>query len=141
MTNAAAYGLTPLRRAIFEPVIGNGLLIAEGDLWKRTRKALTPAFTHRHVTGFAPVMKAVAEKHAEGLAGKTVSMSREMMALALNVLMACLFSEDTDLDTALFSERIDRILHLAGMPHPLDLMYAPGWMPRVGRGKGVEDSR
>jgi len=137
VTNAENYGLTRMRRALFEPLIGDGLLIAEGDLWKRTRKALTPVFNHRNVRGFAGVMRDVAANAAERLAGEdgaTVPMSREMLTLALDVLTACLFSGDEAIDTARFSRNLDRLLHIAGMPHPLDLMGAPSWAPRLGRG-------
>ncbi len=140
VTNADNYGLTRLRRALFEPLIGDGLLIAEGDLWKRTRKALTPVFNHRNVRGFAPVMRDVAVREAEALAkrdGETVLMSREMLNLALNVLTACLFSGDEAIDTERFSRNLDRLLHVAGMPHPLDLMAAPAWLPRLGRGEAT----
>ena len=138
VANADNYGLTRMRRALFEPLIGDGLLIAEGDLWKRTRKALTPVFNHRHVRSFAPVMRDVAGAAAKRLAaapGETVLMSREMLTLALDVLTACLFSGDEAIDTARFSSNLDRLLHIAGMPHPLDLMAAPTWLPRLGRGE------
>lgn len=136
--NADNYGLTKLRKALFEPLIGDGLLIAEGDLWARTRKALTPVFNHRNVRGFAPVMKAVIDDEADRIAARTgepVPMAREMLTLALNVLTSCLFSGDTAIDTERFSRNLDRLLHLAGMPHPLDLADAPAWAPRLGRGE------
>ena len=138
VSNAENYQLTELRKAMFEPVIGNGLLIAEGELWKRTRKALTPVFTPRHVAGFGPTMVEVCERHRAGLmanAGDTISMSKQMLQLALDVLIACLFSDDANLDGEKFSDDLDLLLQLAGMPHPLDLMGAPKWAPRVGRAK------
>lgn len=141
VTHADNYSLTRMRRALFEPLIGDGLLIAEGELWKRTRKALTPVFNHRNVRGFAPLMREVAAGEAAALAarnGDTVSMSREMLTLALNVLTACLFSGDDALDAERFSQNLDRLLHIAGMPHPLDLMAAPEWLPRLGRGEAVK---
>ncbi len=141
VTNADNYQLTRMRRALFEPLIGDGLLIAEGDLWKRTRKALTPVFDHRNVRGFAPLMRDVAAREADALAardGETVPMSRAMLTLALDVLTACLFSGDDALDADRFSRNLDRLLHIAGMPHPLDLMAAPEWLPRLGRGEALK---
>ena len=140
VTNADNYGLTKLRKALFEPLIGNGLLIAEGESWSRTRRALTPVFNHRRVRSFSSVMRAVAEAEADALGekgGAPVSMTGEMLTLALNVLTACLFSGDTAIDTERFSRNLDRLLHLAGMPHPLDLMGAPGWLPRIGRSEAT----
>ncbi|MEM8771446.1 MAG: cytochrome P450 [Pseudomonadota bacterium] len=138
VSNAENYRLTRLRRLLFEPLIGNGLLIAEGESWRRTRRALTPVFNHRRVRGFAPIMKSVVEEEAEGLGaqnGEAVSAADKMLGLALNVLTACLFSGDTAIDTVRFSRNLDRLLELAGMPHPLDLAGAPDWAPRLGRGE------
>lgn len=138
VANAANYGLTRLRRALFRPLIGNGLLIAENDLWRRTRRALTPAFNHRRVREFAPVMRAVVESRAQALetrAGEVVSMSQEMLALALEILIACLFSDNSAIDARRFSASLDRLLTISGAPHPLDLAGAPDFLPRLGRGE------
>lgn len=138
VTNAKNYGLTRLRKALFEPLIGDGLLIAEGDLWTRTRRSLTPVFNHRTVREFAPLMRSVIQEKADGLAardGRVAPLAPEMLSLALDVLTACLFSGDAAMDTQRFSRNLDRLLHIAGMPHPLDLMGAPEWAPRLGRGE------
>lgn len=141
VANADNYGLTFVRRALFEPVIGKGLLIAEGDLWRRTRKALTPVFTLRRVRAFAPTMHEVALRRADRLAerarGGVVDISEDMLTLALDVLIACLFSGASELDAARFSRNLDRLLRVAGTPHPLDLLAAPKWAPRWGRGEAM----
>ena len=137
VSKSANYGLTYIRKALFEPFIGKGILVTEGENWKRTRRALTPVFTARNVQGFAPTMQKVAEGRAAALLarkGETISMSREMLTLALDVLIACLFSGDTRLDVKRFSENLDQLLIHAGSPHPFDLMEAPDWLPRIGRG-------
>lgn len=138
VSNASNYRLTKLRRALFEPLIGDGLLIAEDELWSRTRKALTPVFNHRNVQGFGPLMRDAVARKADAIAtkdGHKIALSEEMLTLALDVLIACLFSADDNLDTARFSRNLDRLLRIAGMPHPLDLMDAPTWLPRLGRGE------
>ena len=137
VSNASNYGIPDIRRALFEPLIGQGLLNAEGAYWKRTRKALTPVFTPRHVHGFAEKMTAIAAERAEAYMakeGETVSMAKEMLHLTLDILMACLFSSETHLDTSEVSDVLDEVLEKAGMPHAFDLISAPRWVPRVGRG-------
>jgi len=141
VSNSANYGLTYIRKALFEPILGSGLLVAEGDLWKRTRRSLTPVFTVRHTQSFAPTMKAVAEERVATLrdkSGSVVGLSSEMLTLTLDILIACLFSEDTTLDVKKFSSNLDRLLVVAGAPHPLDLMEAPSWVPRIGRGEAIK---
>jgi cytochrome P450 len=95
-------------------------------------------FNHRTVRGFAPLMRDVIKEKSAGLAardGRLVPVAPEMLTLALDVLTACLFSGDSAIDTQRFSRDLDRLLHIAGMPHPLDLMGAPAWAPRFGRGE------
>jgi len=138
VTNAANYGLTFIRKAIFEPVTGQGLFVIEGEKWKRTRHALTPVFTPRHVQGFALIMKLGARRKAaefQKRVGDVIDISEEMIALTLEILMSCLFSDDTEMDVERFSKNLDRLFAVAGMPHPFDLISAPTWVPRFGRGE------
>ncbi|GGD16933.1 cytochrome P450 [Aquisalinus flavus] len=136
VTNQENYRFSYVRQAVLKPFLRDGLVVAEGETWKRARKALTPVFTPRHVKGFGAIMEEVADARARELAvraGQTVSMTDEMLSLTLDILLACLFSHDADFDAPLFSRRINRLMDVSGMPHPFDLVQAPDWVPRVGR--------
>jgi len=136
VTNQENYRFSYVRQAILKPFLRDGLVVAEGETWKRARKALTPVFTPRHVKGFGAIMDEVTRDRANELAakpGQTVSMTDEMLALTLDILLACLFSHDAEFDAPLFSRRINRLMDVSGMPHPFDLVQAPDWVPRVGR--------
>ncbi len=37
-----------LRRTIFSPLLGDGIFLQEGDVWKHSRDILRPHFYHRH---------------------------------------------------------------------------------------------
>ena len=136
VTNEKNYRLTNIRRAVFEPVTGQGIFVAEGAKWKRTRQALTPVFTPRHVEGFGQAMIAHSRSAAKRLArseNEAVDISDEMTQLTLNILLACLFSGDEKIDAKRFASDLERLFEAAGMPHPFDLMEAPRWIPRIGR--------
>ena len=138
VTEAERYGLGFIRVRLLEPMLRDGLIVAEGDLWRTTRRALTPVFTPRHVAGFAATMLEVAERRRALVAGRNgapFSMVAEMLDLALDVLMACLFSPDDELDRAAFSASITALLDLAGIPHPFDVLRAPDALPRFGRAR------
>lgn len=138
VTNAANYKMNPLRQAVLEPVLRDGLLTAEGETWKSARKAVSPVFTPRKVNAFAPTIRAVCEAGAAALearAGETISASPAMIDLTLDVLIATLFSGDDALDQARFTRGIHELTQISGIPHLFDLLRAPGWVPRIGQGR------
>ena len=54
--NAQNYRMATVRQLILRPILRDGLLTAEGQIWKRSRKAIAPVFTPRHARGFARQM-------------------------------------------------------------------------------------
>src|SRR6185503_12710377 len=57
--NYENYTRTPGGIRVLRPVLGEGLLIAEGRAWKHQRRTLAPAFTPRAVASLAPHMVGV----------------------------------------------------------------------------------
>jgi cytochrome P450 len=51
--NAKNYKMAAVRQLVLRPILRDGLLTAEGAVWKRSRKAMAPVFTPRHIFGFA----------------------------------------------------------------------------------------
>src|SRR5213592_126333 len=60
--NYETYTRTPAAIRVLRPVLGEGLLIAEGRAWKHQRRTLAPAFTPRAVSTLVPHMVAVTEQ-------------------------------------------------------------------------------
>src|SRR2546430_10379127 len=54
--NYENYTRTPAGIRVLRPMLGEGLLIAEGRAWKHQRRTLAPAFTPRAVTTLIPHM-------------------------------------------------------------------------------------
>jgi cytochrome P450 len=137
VSNAANYPMSSVRQAVLRPFLRDGLLTAEGEVWKTARKAVAPVFTPRQVNAFAPKILTVCEDAASSLrerSGETFSVSDAMVELTLDVLMETLFSGDDALDKDRFTAGICRLLEISGIPHPFDLLQLPGWIPRVGHG-------
>ena len=51
--NAKNYAMQPLRQRVLRPILRDGLLTAEGELWRRARRSLAPVFAPRNTTGLA----------------------------------------------------------------------------------------
>src|SRR6185437_7138885 len=60
--NYENYTRTPAGIRVLRPVLGEGLLIAEGRAWKHQRRTLAPAFTPRAVMTLVPHMIAVTDE-------------------------------------------------------------------------------
>jgi cytochrome P450 len=134
--NAKNYGMQPLRQRVLRPILRDGLLTAEGELWRRTRKSLAPIFSPRNVAPLANVMLKRSQIFADGLAartGKVVDMAEQMTLLTFDILQATLFSGDIAGDPQEFAGATHSLLKTMGRVDPLDVLDAPAWVPRVTR--------
>ncbi|MDI7862998.1 cytochrome P450 [Rhizobiaceae bacterium n13] len=136
--NAPNYRMSVIRQLILRPILRDGLLTAEGDVWKRSRKAMAPVFTPRHSQGFAGQMLRKAEEYAEkyagcGTTGATADISVDMTELTFEILSDTLFSGEIVSASEKFSDDVDQLLHRMGRVDPMDLLRAPAWVPRLTR--------
>jgi cytochrome P450 len=113
------------------PLLGNGLLLNEGDAWLRQRRLVQPAFARSRVEGYAPVMVECTERMlADWQAGQVRNLHLEMTGLTMAIAGRTLlgidvgdrFSEVTDCLEAVMVDFLGRF----GSAVPL-----PFWMPTV----------
>jgi cytochrome P450 len=84
---------------LLRPLLGDGLLLSEGDTWLRQRRLIQPAFHRQRVAGYGDVMSAFAERHVAGwTAGTTIDVHAEMMALTQAIVGKTLFDADVSGD-------------------------------------------
>jgi cytochrome P450 len=88
------------------PLLGQGLLTAEGDAWLRHRRLASPAFHHDRILAYGRTMASYAEDQADSWAeGDQVDLHEAMTALTLRIVARTLF--DADVTT-----RIDEVARL-----------------------------
>ena len=76
----------------FRPLIGKGLLLAEGEDHRRQRRLMAPAFHRTALAGYAEEMVSAARREAASWTdGQTVDMDVQMNRLALGVAARTLF--------------------------------------------------
>ncbi len=81
-----------LTRRITARMLGQGLLISEGDFWRRQRRLVQPAFHRGRVNDYASTMLDLAETHVRSWRdGDQRNMAEEMMALTLGIAVRTLF--------------------------------------------------
>ncbi|MEO0653118.1 MAG: cytochrome P450, partial [Planctomycetota bacterium] len=82
-------------------LLGDGLIVADGDHWRRRRQMLQPAFGREALRGFGPaIAKAIArrapvwEAHADS--GQPLDVSSEAEHLALRIILRAIFGPDLE---------------------------------------------
>ena len=84
---------------LLRPLLGDGLLLSEGDTWLRQRRLIQPAFHRQQVAGYGAVMAEYAGRHADGWKpGQVVDAHAEMMELTQAIVAKTLFDADVSGD-------------------------------------------
>ncbi len=122
-------------KLVLEPAIGDSLFIAEGAQWRWQRRALAPAFAHRHVTALGPVMTAAAEASSRRLAAATgpVDLFEETVAATFEVISDVTLSGDASFDRKAVHHAINGYISQTAKVSLLDVLGLPAWLPRPGR--------
>ncbi len=136
--NASNYEMSQVRRLVLRPILRDGLLTAEGEVWKRSRKAMAPVFTPRHARGFTAQMLAKTEEYAvrydeAARDSAVINIANDMTELTFEILSETLFSGQIATETEGFADSVDQLLHRMGRVDPMDIMLAPKWVPRLTR--------
>jgi cytochrome P450 len=110
-------------------VLGNGLLLSEGEFWRRQRKLIQPAFHQERIAAYADIMTGYTERMlASWSDGQTLDIHAAMMHLTLGIVAKTLFDADVsreaeDVDAAL-TVLMGKFLRQAGLA-----LLLPAWVP------------
>lgn len=120
-----AFTYRPLRA-----LIGDGLLTAEGERWRRHRRLLQPMFSRRDVAGFGPAMTAATQRLLAAWDklpdGETVTVTRQMSALTLDIIgRAVLGADDLSSMAAMMGRATDIGQRVAVVASVLPLRWGP----------------
>jgi cytochrome P450 len=92
-------------------VVGQGLTTAEGELHKRQRRLVQPAFHRQRIAGYAEVMIDRASRIRDRWSdGQEFDLHREMMALTLSVVAKTLFNADLDEEVDVIGKALSDLL-------------------------------
>jgi cytochrome P450 len=128
--NYENYTRTPVGIRVLRPMLGEGLLIAEGRAWKHQRRTLAPAFTPRAVTPLVPHMIAATDETIGKLRGKSggpVDLREAMQRMTLEIAGRTMFSFGMDRHGAALRDFVMEYGTKLAQPHFLDLLLPLGW--------------
>ena len=142
LENATNYPKARVEHRILGPAMGNGLILSEGETWRVHRHIMAPAFDHRTIERYAPVMVdaacKLANRWAALSAGACVEMEDAMMELTLEIISRSMFTADSDAIKGIIREgsaRYQQIM-MVGL-----LEFVPGLGPLWSAWKGMRGRR
>jgi cytochrome P450 len=92
-------------------LIGNGLVMSEGESHRRQRRLMQPAFHRAEIARYLDTMRDVAVPRISAWpAGETLAFDREMRSITLTVLTRTLLSSDIGREAVDEIERLLRVL-------------------------------
>jgi cytochrome P450 len=104
---ASKFYKTRLLKKVLSPSLGNGLLVSDGEFWRRQRKLAQPAFHHKRIESYGDVMVDYAQRMLAGwTAGETREIDHDMMMLTLGIVSKTLFDADTSPEAEALGEAI-----------------------------------
>ncbi|MDR3466222.1 MAG: cytochrome P450 [Xanthobacteraceae bacterium] len=128
--NYENYARTPAGIRVLQPMLGEGLLLAEGKTWKHQRRTLAPAFTPRAVATLVPHMRAVIAETVDDLARRQnapIDLREAMQQMTLEIAGRTMFSFGmAEHGPALRNFVIEYASRLA-RPHVWDLVLPLSW--------------
>jgi cytochrome P450 len=132
--NADNYGRTPSVYRILGPVVGRGMLLAEGEDWREQRRAAAPAFAPRAMGSIAGHVAHGGERMLADLAtggGADIDLFAQFQLTTLEIAAAALFSLDLAADGPLIRAELLEYAKGAGGATVLDFLLPRGWpVPR-----------
>lgn len=120
---------------VLRPVLGGGIFVSDGDLWKRQRRLLAPEFRSAVVPRFLPVISRCVEaifEEWDKVADR--DLSDDMMRLTIWIVGETLFHQDFRKESEQIGHALEACLAQATL-----LMISMGmlqpWMPTPGNRK------
>jgi cytochrome P450 len=130
LSNYENYSRTPAGIRMLRPVLGDGLLIAEGHSWTFQRRTLAPAFTPRATANLVPHMTAVLDETIAKLDARTsepVDLREIMQRMTLEIAGRTMFSFGMDRHGPTLRNFVMEYGARLGRPYLLDMVLPLSW--------------
>jgi cytochrome P450 len=130
---AAAFEKTPLEKRVFETTLRDGVLTAEGKLWRWQRRTMAPMFRHSEILAYVPAM---AEAAGEQLArwrrdppGSVQRVDRAMSETTFDIIARTMLTGGLPAEAEIIKRETARILANLAWEIAYGLLRVPRWMP------------
>lgn len=94
---------SPQMREALRPLLGDGLFVSDGELWRQRRDACAPSLRSEYLPDYIPQMVDTSLEMAQswsGRPGETIDVLEEMAHLTARIIGRTIFGDDTPEDEA-----------------------------------------
>ena len=82
-------------------LLGNGIIVSDGDFWRRQRTMIQPAFSRKNIAQLCEMIKRITQDLIPewtriAKSGETIDITTAMSAFSLEVILRALISDDLD---------------------------------------------
>jgi cytochrome P450 len=114
---------------MYQPLLGNGLLLSEGDFWLRQRRLAQPAFSKNRISAYASAMVELTEQALESWHdGLWCDILEEMSRLTASIAVRTLFGTEDVKDREAFRMALDDVMEVIGDRFRRMIQW-PDWLP------------
>lgn len=134
-----------VQRRLLSPLLGNGVLTAEGADWRWQRQTSAPIFRMQELTPLAPAIVAATEHYIASLSkapeGEMRAVDADMTRVTFNVISATLLpGGSSELEHAIETSA-DKFQGATGWSLLFSIANIPSWVPRPGAARSREAIR
>jgi cytochrome P450 len=125
-------------KRILESSLGNGLLVNDGEAWRKQRRMVQPAFHMKRIENYAGAMVDFAQRIGrEWQPGQLRDIHHDMMRLTMNIVSKTLFDADVSAEADRVGAAITTGLEVTNAQFSR-LINLPAWLPTRENRKGKQ---
>lgn len=120
------------------PLIGNSMLLSDGEIWRRQRRNATPAFHVSRIKQFSQTMAVTAAEQADRWAAAIdqgggeveLEMGEQMAKVTAEVICRTMFSSDLGDKAAIIYDSFTNYIDALRQVEFDEFMGLPAWLPK-----------
>ena len=129
VTRASAFHKPKVAKVLWSDFLGNGLLSADGDFWKRQHRMIVPGFHRARIHAYGEVMVRYTHELIDTWSdGEDIDVVDAMTALTLRVVAKTLFDAEVSTDASTVGHAME-VLNEALCAHINNPLPVPSWWP------------
>lgn len=113
---------------VFKRIVHNGIVVAEGEHWKRQRKIMQPAFHATRIQSYADVMTQYTQEMIHDWQGGQINLTKAMKQLTQRIIAKTMYNVDVQEQL----DQLDRLMYIVFSEAEAQLksrIPIPAWIP------------